>query len=377
MAKKDIAPEIQEAVDVASVGEPGTLQSFGLGSGLHFDDDVTGDPVADEGLRKAAILLVTLEEEVASEVFKRLSDKEAKILSQEIIRLGFVDNEQLQNVLEEVREFFGISGVAREGGADHAYNLLRKSFPSDTADRIINLLAEDDQQHPFEFLKNAEVESLYPYLQEEHPQTIALVLAHMEPGKAASVLGRLPADSQSDIVKRIATIEHTSPETIKQVESGLKKSMSSLSFGEIQDVSGVKACAEILNVLDRRVEKTVLESLETDDSELSNEIKKLMFVFEDVVGIDDRGIQAILKEVDNNQLALALKTSTPELQEKILSNMSTGESKALKKEMEFLGPVRVSDVQDAQQGIVEIARRLKEAGEVVIAGRGGEGGLIE
>ena len=191
------------------------------------------------------------------------------------------------------------------------------------------------------------------------------------------MLGRLPPDRQSDIVKRIATIEHTSPEAIKQVELGLKKYMSSLSIEEFQEVGGVKTCAEILNVLDRTVEKSILESLESDDSGLSDEIKKLMFVFEDIANVDDRGIQAILKEVENKQLAFALKSSTPELQEKILSNMSARAAESVKEEMEFLGPVRVSDVQESQQAIVEVARRLEEAGEIVIAGRGGEGELIE
>ena len=377
MAKKEIAPELEEAVGVAEAQDAQeNIQPGGVGSGLHLDDGSKKEET-NEGLRKAAIFLVTLEEDVAAEVFKKLSDQEAKILSQEIVRLGFVDNEQIQAVLEEFRELFSISGVIREGGADHAFNLLRKSFPPDTANRIINLLAEEQQPRAFEFLKNAEVESLYPYLQEEHPQTIALVLAHMEPAKAASMLGRLPPDRQSDIVKRVATIEHTSPEAIKQVELGLKKYMSSLSFEEFQEVGGVKTCAEILNVLDRSVEKSILEALESDDPGLSDEIKKLMFVFDDIAGIDDRGIQAILKEVENKQLALGLKSATPELQEKILSNMSTRAAESVKEEIEFLGPVRVSDVQEAQQAIVEIARRLEEAGEIVIAGHGGEGEMIE
>ncbi len=346
--------------------------------------DTQSDASADEveesrldALRKAAIFLVTLEEDVAAEVFKRLSDREAKILSQEIVRLGFIGNEQIEGVLEEFRKLFRVTGVVREGGTERAANILRRSFPPETANRIIRLLSEDTHSHPFEFLKNAEVESLYPYLQEEHPQTLALVLSYMEPRKAAAVLRRLPPERQSDIVKRIATIEQTSPEAIKQVELGLKKYLSSLSMEEFQEVGGVKTCAEILNVLDRTVERSILENIEDDDSELADHIKKLMFVFEDIAKVDDRGVQAVLKEVDNKQLALALKSASEELKEKIFSNMSQRAAESVKEEIEFLGPVRVSDVQEAQQAIVAIVRRLEEAGELVIAGRGGEGELIE
>jgi len=356
---------------------PQTSEGLGAGDQLDAAGLNPASEVADEGLRKAAIFLVTLEEEVAAEVFKRLSDKEAKILSQEIIRLGFVDNAHVEKVLEEFQELCRISSVIREGGADHAFNLLRKSFPPETANRIIKLLAEEQQPHPFEFLKNADVESLFPYLQEEHPQTVALVLSYMEPQQSAAILGRLSPERQGDIVRRIAMIEHTSPEAIKQVEIGLKKYLRSATFEDFQEVGGVKTCAEILNVLDRNVEKTILENLEAEDTELTDKIKKLMFVFDDITNVDERGIQAVLKEVDNKQLALALKSATPELRDKILANMSQRAAAAVKEEIEFLGPVRVADVQEAQQSIVEIVRRLEESGEIIIAGRGGEGELIE
>ncbi|MFQ5653201.1 MAG: flagellar motor switch protein FliG, partial [Planctomycetota bacterium] len=232
------------------------------------------------------------------------------------------------------------------------------------------------QAVPFHFLDHAEAEVLVTFLQEEHPQTIALVLSYMEPAKAAEILTSLGQEKQFDIVKRIATLGHTSPEAIKKVEAGLRKYLASLAFEEYQEVGGVKTVSEILNVLDRTTERQILENIEEEDPHLGEEIKKLMFVFEDLIMVDDRGMQNVLKEVENKDLALALKLASDELKEKIFRNMSKRASEMIREEIEYMGPVRISDVEAAQQGVVEIVRRLEEAGDVVIQGRGGESSIV-
>ncbi|MBI4584290.1 MAG: flagellar motor switch protein FliG [Planctomycetes bacterium] len=333
-------------------------------------------PKLEEGLRKAAVLMITLNEEVAAEVFKRLSDKEAKVLSKEIMRLGMVDKKQIASVLHEFQRLFNVSNFIREGGKEQAFNLLKKSFPSDTANRLMKLLSEEQIEIPFAFLKNVEIDTLLPFLKEEHSQTISLVLSYMEPVKAAKLLVKLPAEQQAEIVKRIATLDQTSPEAIEQVEKGLRKYISTLSFEEYKKVGGVKTVAEMMNVIDRTVEKSIMENINAENPKLSDQIKKLMFVFEDILLVDERGIQNVLKELDNKQLAMALKGSSKELQEKIFKNMSQRAAEGLKEEMSFLGPVRLVDVQAAQQAIVDVVRRLEEAGEVIIQGRGEEGATI-
>jgi flagellar motor switch protein FliG len=330
-----------------------------------------------EGLRKAAILLIALDEDVAAEVLGQLGEEEAKLLSREILNLGLVDKSQVAKVVREFQKLINLSEFIKAGGAEHAFNLLKKSFPPDVANQIIRMLSKDRLDLPFDFLKKLEIETLLPFIQNEHPQTIAVILSHLEPAQAAGILSKLPQESQSDIVRRIAMLDHTSPEAIKHVERGLQKSLSSMAFEEFQEVGGVKSCAEILNVLDRTLQSDILDNLDQDNTDITEEIRKLMFVFEDILRVDDRGVQGVLKEVENKTLALALKGASEALQGKILSNMSSRAADAIREEISFLGPVRVADVQAAQQSIVDIVRRLEDAGEVIIAGRGGEGAMIE
>ena len=344
----------------------------GTGSG----DPAVGFTGSADGLRKAAVFVLSLDEEAASQVLKSLSDREAELIAREIARLGMVDKKQIADVLQEFNELSKVHEFMREGGTEQAMKLIKKAFPASTATRLVRLLETQKQNIPFGFLKNTETDSLYTFLQEEHPQTIALVLSYASAAKAAEVLSKFPPERQFDIVKRIAHLEHTSPEAIKQVESGLKKYLTSLAFEEFQEIGGVKTVAEILNVIDRSTEKAILENLEGDSHDLVEEIKKLMFVFEDIIHVDDKGVQNVLKEIDNKQLALALKTASPELKEKIFRNMSQRAAEMVQEEMGYLGPVRVSDVENAQQEIVDVVRRLEESGDVIILGRGGEGELI-
>jgi len=328
------------------------------------------------GLRKAAILFVALEEDVASTIFKHIPDEDAELITKEIADMGMVEKEQIAQVVEEFRDLATVCQYVKEGGIDYATRLIEKSFPQVKAHRLIRLLETQKQNIPFAFLKNTETESLLTFLGEEHPQTIALVLSYMEPGKAAEILTKSPPERQFDIVKRIAALEHTSPEAIRHVESGLRRYLASLAFEEFQEVGGIKTVAELLNVLDRATAKSILENLEEENPELADEIKKLMFVFEDILLVDDRGIQNLLKEVENKDLALALKTASPELKEKILRNMSKRAAELIEEEMAYLGPVRVADVEAAQQTIVDIVRRLEEQGLAIISGRGGEGEIV-
>jgi len=328
------------------------------------------------GIRKAAVFIISLDEDTASQVLKNLPDKEVELITREISRLGMVKKDEIGEVLGEFNELSKVCRYIREGGTDKALNLIKKTFPANTATRLIRLLENQEQSMPFGFLKNTEVESLYTFLLEEHPQTIALVLSYTEPSKAAEVLSKFAPARQFDIVKRIAHLEHTSPDAIKQVESGLMKHLTSLAYEEFQEIGGVKAVAEILNVIDRTTEKSILENMENDSPDLVEEIKKLMFVFEDIINVDDKGVQNVLKEIDNKPLALALKSASDELKEKIFKNMSKRAAEMVQEEMSYLGPVRVSDVENAQQEIVDVVRRLEESGDVIILNRAGESELI-
>ncbi len=329
-----------------------------------------------EGMRKSAILLVALEAGIASEIFSNLAEEDMELVSQEIAQLGIVKKQELLGVLEEFKDLVLVQRLLREGGYDHAIQLISESVPKNKATKLIRLLEAQRQSVPFHFLEHAEADVLSTFLQEELPQTIALVLSYMEQGKAAEVLTNLTPERQCDIVKRIATLGHTSPEAIKRVEAGLQKYLASLAFEEMQEVGGVKTVSEILNVMDRATERQILESIEEENPDLATEIKKLMFVFEDLMLVDDKGIQNILKEIENKELALALKLASEDLKEKIFKNMSTRAAELIREELEYMGPVRIADVEQAQQAIVEIVRRLEENGEVVVQGRGGESSLV-
>lgn len=328
------------------------------------------------GLRKAAILLVSIDPEAATSIFQQLTESEMEVISHEIARLGAVPKEELLDVLEEFKDRVVLQGLLKHGGYDSAISLINKALPKTQAAKLVRLLEAQRQAAPFNFLQHTEADVLVTFLQEEHPQTIALVLSYVEPSKAAEILTSLGQEKQIDIVKRIATLGHTSPEAIKNVESGLRKYLASLQFEELQEVGGVKTVSEILNVLDRASERVILENIEEEDANLAEDIKKLMFVFEDLLLVDDKGIQNVLKEIENSEMSLALKTASEELKGKIFGNMSKRAAEMIQEEMEYMGPVRISDVESAQQSIVEIVRRLEEAGEVVIMGRGGESSVV-
>ena len=327
------------------------------------------------GRQKAAIFLVTLGSEISSEIFKHLREDEIEALIFEIARLDNVESDDRDKVLMEFKELMMAQDFITSGGIDYARELLEKSLGSQKAVDIINRLTSSLQVRPFDFIRRTDPAHLLNFIQQEHPQTIALILAYLEPQKASIILGALPHDVQSDVAKRIATMDRTSPEVLREVERVLEKKLSTLSSEDYTAAGGVENIVEILNLVDRSTEKGIIESLEEEDPELAEEIKKRMFVFEDIVLLDDRAIQKVLREVDTAELAKALRGVETEVQDKIFKNMSRRASALLKEEMEYMGPVRLKDVEETQQKIVAIIRKLEDSGEIVVA-RSGEDEMV-
>jgi flagellar motor switch protein FliG len=327
------------------------------------------------GRQKAAIFLVTIGSEISAEIFKYLREDEIETLTFEIARLETIDAEQKDAILQEFQELMMANQFISTGGIDYARELLEKSLGSQKAIDIINRLTSSLQVRPFDFIRRTDPAHLLNFIQQEHPQTIALILAYLEPNKASIILQNLPHEVQSDVARRIATMDRTSPEVLREVERVLEKKLSTLSSEDYTTAGGVESIVEILNLVDRASEKQIIEALEDEDPELAEEIKKRMFVFEDIVMLDDRAIQKVMREVDSQELAKALKSVDTEVQDKIFRNMSKRAAGMLKEDMEYMGPVRLKDVEEAQQKIVSIIRHLEDTGEIVVA-RSGEDELV-
>lgn len=329
------------------------------------------------GLRKAAILMIALDSEAASKIMANLSTDEIETLSMEIARLDQEIQADVRDaVVREYYQTYMASKYIEQGGIEYARMLLEKSLSPEAAAKILAELEQSIQQTPFHFLKQADTESLLTFIMDEHPQTISLIMAHLHPKQASEILAGLSPKKQLEVVKRIARMEQTTPEAIREVEKGLEARLSSIVNQDLERAGGVENIAEVLNLVDRTTEKGILENLEEEDPDMVEQIRRLMFVFEDLILVNDKGIQATLKEVENDELALALKTASEELQAKIFKNMSERAAGMIRENMEFMGPTRLSDVEAAQQRIVDIVRRLEESGEVIIAGRGGEDEVV-
>ncbi len=327
------------------------------------------------GRQKAAIFLVSLGPEVSSEIFKHLREEEIEQLTFEIARLDKVEPADKDKVLMEFQELMLAQEFISSGGIDYARDVLEKALGTQKAVDIINRLTSSLQVRPFDFIRRTDPSHLLNFIQAEHPQTIALILSYLDPNKASLILSSLPHEIQADVAKRIATMDRTSPDVLREVERVLERKLSTLASEDYTSAGGIDAIVEILNMVDRGTEKTIIESLEDDDPELAEEIKKRMFVFEDIVLLDDRSIQKLLREVDQQELAKALKAVDTEVQDKIFRNMSKRAASLLKEDMEFMGPIRLKDVEESQQKIVNIIRKLEEAGEIVVA-RAGEDELV-
>jgi flagellar motor switch protein FliG len=327
------------------------------------------------GRQKAAVFLVSIGSEISAEIFKYLREDEIETLTFEIARLETIESDQKEAVLVEFQELMMANEFITTGGIDYARELLEKSLGSQKAIDIINRLTSSLQVRPFDFIRRTDPAHLMNFIQQEHPQTIALILAYLEPNKASVILQNLPHEVQSDVARRIATMDRTSPEVLREVERVLEKKLSTLSSEDYTAAGGVENIVEILNLVDRSSEKQIIEALEDEDPELAEDIKKRMFVFEDIVMLDDRAIQRVMREVDSQELSKALKSVDTEVQDKIFRNMSKRAAQMLKEDMEFMGPVRLKDVEEAQQKIVSIIRHLEETGEIVVA-RAGEDELV-
>src|SRR3954467_5799598 len=328
------------------------------------------------GVRKAAILLLSLDQDQAAEVLKRLPAEAQEEVAREIASLGEIPVTSRKDVFGEFYNLALANSYLTEGGLEYAKALLKKSLSGDDADRVIKQVTQQVATTPFSFLQKAESENLLTFIQDEHPQTIALILAHLNPQKASEILVGLPGQKQIEVVKRIANMEQTNPEVIKEVERGLEHPLSDIVSQTFEKAGGVDTVAEILNLADRSTEKGIMEGLEAEDPDLVEQIRRLMFVFEDILLVNDKGIQSVLKEVDNEELALALKTASQELKDKIFKNMSERAAQLIQEDMQYMGPVRVSDVEAAQQKIVDVVRRLEDSGDIIIAGRGGEKEMV-
>ena len=328
------------------------------------------------GVRKSAVLLLSLNQDQAAEIMKRLPPEAVEQVSREIASMGEVPVATRRDVLGEFYNQALANLSVSEGGLEYAKALLRKSLSEADAERAIKQVTQQVATTPFAFLQKAESENLLTFIQDEHPQTIALILAHLNPLKASEVLVGLPGQKQVEVVKRIANMEQTNPEVIKEVERGLEHRLSDIVGQTFEKAGGVDTVAEILNLADRSTEKGIMEGLEAEDPDLVESIRRLMFVFEDILLVNDKGIQSVLKEIDNEVLALALKTASEELKQKIFKNMSERAAQLIAEDMQYMGPVRVSDVESAQQKIVDVVRRLEDAGEIIISGRGGEKEMV-
>ncbi len=324
------------------------------------------------GVQKAAVLLIALGPERSAEVFKHLKDDEIETLTLEIANTKSIPGEVRDAVLGEFYEICLAQQYISEGGIAYAKELLDKALGADRARDVIGKLTASLQVRPFEFIRKADASQLLNFIQDEHPQTIALILSYLPPSQAAAVVSALVPEKQADVARRIAMMDRTSPDVIHEVEKVLEKKLASLVNQDYTIVGGVDAIVSILNTVDRSTEKHIMEELEIEEPELADEIRRKMFVFEDILLLDNRSIQTVLREVDNNELSVALKNANEDVQKAIFDNLSSRLASMIKEDMEFMGPVKLKDVEEAQQKIVNIIRKLEDAGEIVISRGGGD-----
>ena len=324
------------------------------------------------GVQKAAILLIALGPDKSANVFKHLKEDEIEQLTLEIANTRSVSPAIKDSILDEFYEVCLAQQYIAEGGITYAKDLLEKALGAERAKDVIGKLTASLQVRPFEFVRKTDASQLLNFIQDEHPQTIALILSYLSSGQASAIISALAPEKQTDVAKRIAQMDRTSPDVIKEVEKVLEQKLASLVNQDYTIVGGVDSIVEILNTVDRGTEKHIMESLEIEDPELADEIRKKMFVFEDILSLDDRSVQRVLREVDNNELAVALKGSNEEVQNLIFNNLSKRLATMIKEDMDSMGPVRLKDVEEAQQKIVNIIRKLEDSAEIIISRGGGD-----
>ena len=324
------------------------------------------------GVQRAAILLISLGPERSAGIFKHLKEEEIEELTLEIANTRSVTPQVKEEVINEFYEVCLAQQYIAEGGIGYAKDLLEKALGAEKAMDVIGKLTASLQVKPFEFVRKTDATQLINFIQDEHPQTVALILSYLVPQQAAQVVSALPPEKQADVARRIAVMDRTSPEIIKEVEKVLESKLASLVNQDYTIIGGVDAVVEILNTVDRGTERHIMETLEVEVPELAEEIRKKMFVFEDILLLDDRAIQRVLRDVENNDLSVALKNANEEVKNAIFNNVSKRLAVMIKEDMDFMGPVRMKDVEEAQQKIVNIIRKLEDSGEIVISRGGGD-----
>ena len=331
-----------------------------------------GQSSESQGVQKAAILLISLGPEKSAQIFKHLKEDEIEELTLEIANTRSVSPSVKDSVINEFYEVCLAQQYIAEGGINYAKELLEKAYGEEKALDVIGRLTASLQVKPFEFVRKTDASQLLNFIVDEHPQTIALVLSYLTTQQSAMIIAALPPDRQADVARRIAVMDRTSPDVIKEVEKVLETKLASLVNQDYTIIGGVDAVVDILNTVDRGTEKHIMETLEIEEPELADEIRKKMFVFEDILLLDNRAIQRVLRDVDNNDLAMALKGANEQVQNACLSNLSTRLAAMIKEDMEYMGPVRMKDVEEAQQKIVNIIRKLEDSAEIVISRGGGD-----
>lgn len=319
------------------------------------------------GAKKAAILLMSLGAQDAADLMRHLRHSEIEQITVEIANIKRVDREIQQDVLNEFYQISRAEIEITEGGIELARDMLERAFDPGRANEILRRLTTFLQRRPFDVLRKADANQIIALILNEHPQTMAVMLAYMDPMQASQVLSALPAEIQSDVARRIALMGRAAPEVIKEIEALLETKLSNMAAEEVSGAGGINAIVPILNNADRTSERQILERLDEFDPELADEIRNRMFVFENIVQIEDKSVQKVLRRVDNKTLAMALKGTAAEVATKVMRNLSQKAAELLKDDIEVLGPVRIRDVEQAQREIVNIIRQLEDQGELVIS----------
>ena len=327
------------------------------------------------GREKIAVLMVSLGNDIAPEIYKKLDDATIELITLEIANLRKVSPELKLDVLKEAQEVLMAREFMARGGVDYARDVLERALGPERAQNLLARITASLQVKPFDFMRHTDATQILGFIQNEHPQTIALILSYLEPPQAAMILSGLTPEMQAEVTKRIATMDRITPEVLREVERVLERKLSTVMGQDFTMAGGIDAVVALVNSADRTTERNIMEYLEENDPELAEEIKKRLFVFEDIMRLDDRSLQRILREVDMKELSLALKGATEELKAKFFKNMSKRAAEMLQEDMDYMGPVRVKDVEEAQQKVVNVVRGLEEQGEIVIAS-GGEDDLV-
>lgn len=327
------------------------------------------------GKKKAAVLLLALGPDLSAKVFKHLDEEQIEELTLEIANMRKVGSDIKDDVLQEFHQLLQAKDYINRGGIEYAREVLNKAVGEEKANGILERLTATLQVRPFDAIRKTDPSQLMNFIQGEHPQTIAMIMAYLQPDHASQIISSLPENIQADVTRRIALMDRTSPDIIKEVETILEQKLSSVVSNEYATTGGIESVVNILNSVDRGTEKNILDELEDEDPDLATEIKQRMFVFEDITLLDNRAVQLVLRQVDTHDIALALKTASDDVEDIIFSNMSSRQAEMLKEDIEYMGPVRLREVEEAQQRIVSVIRQLEDSGEIVVA-RGGESEVI-